>query len=74
MVLPQNAGAAQARNPHPPVPAVRAFPSSLALRDLKENATLEGLAPYLREGIEQAQRRRASAAQDRERSGAVRRR
>jgi hypothetical protein len=52
-------------NRHTPVPAVLALLPGLGLRDLKEIAMLERLAPHLRKTIQQELTRRAGAAQDR---------
>jgi hypothetical protein len=62
-----NVRMALVRNPHTPVPAVLAFLPDLGLCDLKEIAMLDGLAPHLRNCIQQERTRRGGAAQDRAR-------
>jgi hypothetical protein len=57
-----NVRMALVRNPHTPVPSVLAFLPNLTLRDLKEIAKLQNLAPHLRKYIGQELARRAEAA------------
>jgi hypothetical protein len=57
-----NVRMALVRNPHTPVPSLLAFLPNLTLRDLKEIAKLENLAPHLRKYIQQELARRADAA------------
>jgi hypothetical protein len=57
-----NVRMALVRNAHTPVPSVLAFLPNLTLRDLKEIARLENLAPHLRKYIRQELARRADAA------------
>jgi hypothetical protein len=54
------------RNAHTPVPAVLAFLPNLTMRDLKEIATLEGLAPHLKKYIQQELTRRKSGPREHE--------
>ena len=54
-----NVRVALIRNQHTPVPAVLAFLPNLTLRDLKELATLEGVAPHIRKYIQREMSRRA---------------
>lgn len=56
-----NVRAALVRNPHTPAARVRAFLPDLTLRDLKDIARLEGLAPHLKKHIGQELARRAEA-------------
>jgi hypothetical protein len=56
-----NVRMALVRNAHTPVPSVMAFLPNLTMRDLKEIATLEGLAPYLKKYIQQELTRRKDA-------------
>lgn len=56
-----NVRIALVRNPHTPVPSVLAFLPNLTLRDLKEIARLDTLAPHLRKYIRQELERRAEA-------------
>jgi hypothetical protein len=58
-----NVRAALIRNPHTPVSCVLAFLPNLTLRDLKDIATLETLAPHLRRYIKQELTRRAASVQ-----------
>jgi hypothetical protein len=58
-----NVRVALVRNPHTPVPSVLAFLPNLTLRDLKEIARVENLAPHLRKYIRQELVRRAGAAE-----------
>lgn len=58
-----NVRAALIRNPHTPVPCVLAFLPNLTLRDLKDIAALETLAPHLRRYIQQELARRAASVQ-----------
>jgi hypothetical protein len=53
-----NVRMALVRNPHTPVPVVLAFLPNLTMRDLKEIATLEGLAPHLKKCIQHELTRR----------------
>ena len=57
-----NVRMALVRNPHTPVPAVLAFLPNLTMRDLKEVAKLENLAPHLRKYIRQELARRTDEA------------
>jgi hypothetical protein len=57
-----NVRAALVRNMHTPVGVVRAILPNLTLRDLKDIATLESLAPHLRKAIKQELARRSGAA------------
>ena len=57
-----NVRAALVRNPHTPAACVRAFLPNLTLRDLKDIAGLDSLAPHLKEHIRQELARRAEAA------------
>lgn len=59
-----NVRAALIRNPHTPVPCVLAFLPNLTLRDLKDIATLETLAPHLRRYIQQELARRAASMRE----------
>ena len=61
-----NVRMALVRNAHTPVPAVMAFLPNLTMRDLKEIATLEGLAPHLRKYIQQELARRNAAGRGHE--------
>ena len=54
-----NVRVALIRNQHTPVPAVLAFLPNLTLRDLKELATLDGVAPHIRKYIQREMSRRA---------------
>jgi hypothetical protein len=56
-----NVRMALVRNPHTPVPSVMAFLPNLTMRDLKEIAALEGLAPHLKKYIQQELTRRKAA-------------
>ena len=56
-----NVRMALVRNAHTPVPSVMAFLPNLTMRDLKEIATLEGLAPHLKKYIQQELTRRKAA-------------
>ena len=56
-----NVRAALIRNQHTPVSCVLAFLPNLTLRDLKDIATLETLAPYLRRYIQQELARRSAS-------------
>ena len=58
-----NVRAALIRNPHTPVSCVMAFLPNLTLRDLKDIATLETLAPHLRRYIKQELARRIASAE-----------
>jgi len=60
-----NVRVALIRNPHTPPPRVLAFLPNVTLRDLKDVAGLEGLAPHTRKYIQQELARRAG--RDRER-------
>jgi hypothetical protein len=57
-----NVRMALVRNAHTPAPSVLAFLPNLTMRDLKEIATLEGLAPHLKKYIQQELTRRKRAA------------
>jgi hypothetical protein len=57
-----NVRAALIRNPHTPVPCIQAFLPNLTLRDLKDIARLEGLAPHLKKYLRQELARRAEAS------------
>jgi len=57
-----NIRAALVRNPHTPPGCVRAFLPNLTLRDLKDIAGLDSLAPHLKKHIRQELARRAEAA------------
>jgi hypothetical protein len=57
-----NVRMALVRNAHTPVPTVLAFLPNLTLRDLKEIAKLEGLAPHLKKYIVQELERRSDAS------------
>ncbi len=59
-----NVRVALVRNPHTPVPCVMAFLPNLTLRDLKDIAGLEGLAPHLKKIIQQEPARRMDAARE----------
>lgn len=61
-----NVRIALVRNSHTPVPVVLAFLPNLTLRDLKEIAGLEGLAPHLRKYIQQELTRRTRRGEERE--------
>ena len=61
-----NVRMALVRNAHTPVPSVQAFLPNLTMRDLKEIATLDGLAPHLKRYIQQELTRRKRAAGARE--------
>jgi hypothetical protein len=61
-----NVRAALVRHPHTPVPCLLAFLPHLTLRDLKDIAGLEGLAPRRREYIQQEVERREGKARERE--------
>jgi hypothetical protein len=52
------------RNAHTPVPTVLAMLPNLTVRDLKEIATLESLAPHLKKYIERELDRRATGERD----------
>lgn len=54
-----NVRVALVRNPHAPAPCVLAFLPNLTLRDLKDVATLEGLAAHTRKYIERELARRS---------------
>jgi len=54
-----NVRAALVRNPHTPAACIRAFLPNLTLRDLKDMAGLEGLAPNLKKHIREELTRRA---------------
>jgi hypothetical protein len=56
-----NVRMALVRNAHTPVPSVMAFLPNLTMHDLKEIATLEGLAPHLKKYIQQELTRRKDA-------------
>jgi hypothetical protein len=58
-----NVRMALVRNAHTPVPSVMAFLPNLTMRDLKEIATLEGLAPHLKKYIQQELARRNAGGQ-----------
>jgi len=57
-----NVRAALVRNPHTPHARVRAFLPNLTLRDLKDIAGLDSLAPHLKKHIRQEMVRRAEAS------------
>lgn len=57
-----NVRAALVRNSHTPAACIRAFLPNLTLRDLKDIAGLEGLAPHLKKHIREELARRAEAA------------
>lgn len=57
-----NVRMALVRNPHTPIPCVVAFLPDLTLRDLKDIAGMEGLAPHLEKAIQQDLARRRDAA------------
>jgi hypothetical protein len=61
-----NVRMALVRNAHTPVPSVLAFLPNLTMRDLKEIATLEGLAPHLKKYIQQELARRNAAGRAQE--------
>ncbi|MGB0036603.1 MAG: hypothetical protein WBP79_14125 [Candidatus Acidiferrales bacterium] len=61
-----NVRIALVRNSHTPVPVVLAFLPNLTLRDLKEIAGLEGLAPHLKKYIQQELTRRSRRGEERE--------
>lgn len=56
-----NVRVALVRNPHTPVSALMAFLPHIVLRDLREIARIEGLAPHVREYIQKELTRRAGA-------------
>jgi hypothetical protein len=56
-----NVRVALVRNPRTPAPSVLAFLPNLTMRDLKDVASLEGLAPHVRKYIQKELRRRAGA-------------
>ncbi len=60
-----NVRVALIRNPHTPVPSVLAFLPNLTLRDLKELATLEGVAPHVRKYIQRELARRTGTRGER---------
>ena len=57
-----NVRAALLRNPHTPAACIRAFLPNLTLRDLKDIAGLDSLAPHLKKHIRHELARRAEAA------------
>ena len=57
-----NVRAALVRNPHTPAACIRAFLPNLTLRDLKDIAGLDSLAPHLKKHIRHELARRAEAA------------
>jgi hypothetical protein len=59
-----NVRVALIRNPHTPVPLVLAFLPNLTLRDLKDIAGMDGLAPHLKKLIQQDLARRTDAASE----------
>lgn len=60
-----NVRVALVRNPHTPVPCVLVFLPDLTLRDLKDVATLEGLASHSRKYIQRELARRVGREPDR---------
>lgn len=61
-----NVRVALIRNAHTPVPVVLAFLPNLAVRDLKDLATLEGITPHVRKYIQRELSRRSGTAREKD--------
>jgi hypothetical protein len=61
-----NVRVALIRNAHTPVPVVLAFLPNLAVRDLKDLATLDGITPHVRKYIQRELSRRTGTARERD--------